>query len=177
MRNSLNPQKIKSLFEGAFDPAKPKWVYLCIIALIITGVFSAYLQGKQNKVGEPVSLELEESADTYIPNGYVLVPLDISNGLSISNLMGRYTFVDIYTTNSLDERQKKIIAQNLRMLKAPHDDNQFAVLVGENEYKLIHDLSEPVFIVIKNPNTKKHELISKEKDKKAIRTSRISYGN
>lgn len=173
----INWKKIKTTFENLFDPSQPRWIYVCICLLFITGLFFNLLQEKKSKITNPSNTEVEESTDTYIPDGYALVPLEIINALTISNLMGRYTFVDVYNSSELSSRPKKIIAQNLRMLKSPHDDSQFAVLVKESEHNLIHSLSEPVFIVIKNPNSKNNETIINEEEKiEKSKKSRISYG-
>jgi hypothetical protein len=177
MRRLINWKGIKTAFEKLFDPSRPRWIYVCICFLLITGLFFNLLQEKKSNLATQSNAETEESTDTYIPDGYALVPLEIVNALTVSNLMGRYTFVDIYNSSELNSRPKKIIAQNLRMLKSPHDDSQFAVLVRESEHDLIHNLSEPVFIVIKNPNSKNNETIISEKETVTkSKKSRISYG-
>jgi hypothetical protein len=175
MRNLLQLKKIKSILEKMFDPSKPKWIYICIFFLIFSGIITSFLSKKNTHLEQAPIIDTEISTDTYIPEGYALVPLEITNALTISSLMGKFTFVDIYTTG-LDYQKKKIIAQNLRMVKAPNDDNQFAVLINETEHELIHNLSEPVFVVIKNRNNKKSEIkINKEQPLKN-RKSRVSYG-
>jgi hypothetical protein len=178
MKNPVSNLNFKSLFDRFFDPSKPKWIYLSVAIIIAGGILSAYHQEKNEKSDAFNDINAESSTDTYIPNGYVLVPIDISNGIAVSNLMGQYTFVDVYASHGFEEQPKKIIAQNLRMLKAPHSDEQFAVLVKEIEHNLIHQLSEPVFIVIKNPNTKQIETVVQEKKKQIqLNKSRITYGN
>jgi hypothetical protein len=176
MENPFINTKLKPFFEKLFDPSRPKWIYFSIVLFAIAGIFTAnFPRSGTDKISSET--DFVNSTDTYIPNGYVLVPLEISNAIAVSSLMGQYTFVDIYTTSGTDGSPQKIIAQGLRMIRAPHNDEQFAVLVAESEHELIQHLSEQVFVVIKNPKSKQNEMVIKE-TKPSIRTpkTRITYG-
>lgn len=178
MKIKLLKLKIIKSIENLFNPNQPKWVYLCIFSLFLVGIASHLIAGSANGQNEIIPEEKFETADTYIPNGYVLVPLEVSNANVLSTLMGQFTFVDIYSLSDLSDKPRKLIAQNLRLVKAPHDENLFAVLVGENQIDLIHKLSNPVFVVIKNPKNKRVESIPKtEQIDNISKKTRITYGN
>lgn len=148
------------------QPRSPKW--FLIAAAILMLMLLVKPKSESNQKTSPV---LPPSADTYIPAGYVLVPVQLVNQASIDSLIGGYTVVDIYLAGEHLEKTRRLIAQDVRMIRAPLDPNQFGVLMDENNQEMIEKLSQPIFAVLKNPKTQKNMSTVKSTQR------RISYGD
>lgn len=104
------------------------------------------------------------SADTYIPEGHVLVPIEVTNAAGIQSLIGSVGgTVDLFST-SQDNRKGRLIGKRLRLLRAPLDPEQFAVLVREDSAKDILAYSGAYYVVIHNPNAKSGAIEPKPKN-------------
>ncbi len=108
---------------------------------------------------------LPETADTYIPEGFVLVPIELQNVDSISSLVGDVAIVDLF-----QGPESKKVGKRLRLMRAPLNPSQYAVLVSENEVQRLLASPGPYWAVIQNPNQSKKSVIS-DRSKK----SRIEY--
>lgn len=168
-------QKFTAYCSSLIDPEKPKWIVIILLGLLASHFYGLLSDQKTELKGKMVELS-DAATDTFIPQGYVLVPLEISNATTISQLIGEYTYVDIHATNS-ENRKAKLLAKNLRMIKAPNNPELFAVLINEKANNLIHKLSEPVFITIKNSSKKQKEVILDDYSRNINwRNSRVTYG-
>lgn len=92
--------------------------------------------------------QLEELSDisTYIPNGYSLITCNIKNIKKITPIIGSQGVVDLYSdqTNS-----PKLVAKNIRVIKAPHADD-YGILCPTPLCPAL--LKHPeVYAVVKNP--------------------------
>jgi|GEM_PF-1004870 len=112
-----------------------------------------------------------ESADTVIPVGYVLVPIQLENQDSISSLMGEYGVVNLFLSAKVTGHSKVKVGQRLKLLRAPLNPDQYAVLVPEEESGKILEAQGPFFAVLQNPNESKATTWLKKK--KSV--SRIEY--
>lgn len=156
-----------------FNPNNPKWS-LCIIASIgLISLLSGFVFQNKAENNNPAI----ETTDTYIPKGFVLVPVELVNAHSVSSLMGSFTIVDIYESNDFSDKKGKIITEHVRMIRAPLDNSQFAVLIDENDHDTIQRLSNPAFAVIKNPNQVKNEIKKPETKPSGKSKIRIVYGD
>jgi hypothetical protein len=105
------------------------------------------------------------SADTYIPDGFVLVPIEIQNADSLSSLIGSYAVVDLFRG---PHSQK--VGKRLKLLRAPLNPQQFAVLVPEGEVSTLLQTPGPFWAAIQNPQQKKSSEVAGRNKK-----SRIEY--
>lgn len=104
-----------------------------------------------------------QNIDTYIPEGFVLVALQISNLDSIHELIGPFGLADLYPTSANMEfrsistatknSMKRPLASRVRLIRAPNNTRLFGVLLPESERELILKLSDPVFVVLHNPKS------------------------
>ena len=108
---------------------------------------------------------VEESADTYIPDGFVLVPIELQNAESLSSLIGSYALVDLFRGPNSQR-----VGKRLKLLRAPLNPNQFAVLVPEGEVAAVLAQQGPLWAAIQNPQQRKSTEISSRQKK-----SRIEY--
>lgn len=148
------------------QPRSPKWFLITAAILMV-----AILVKPKSESIEKTSPVRPLSADTYIPGGFVLVPVQLVNQASIDSLIGSFTIVDIYLAGEQLEKTRKLVAQDVRMIRAPLDPNQFGVLMDENNQEMIEKLSQPIFAVLKNPNSQKNMSTVKSSQR------RISYGD
>ncbi len=94
-----------------------------------------------------------DSADTYIPAGFVLVPIELQNAEALSSLISEFAVVDLFT-GSLGSKHSRV-GQRLKLLRAPRNPQQFAVLVPENQVQTLLATPGPYWAAIQNPNEKK----------------------
>lgn len=102
---------------------------------------------------------------TLIPSGQVLVPIQLKNFESIDSILGNYGHVDLITSES------KLIAKNIKLLRAPKNPSLFAVLAPQAQASEIITANEKgLFAVIKNDSSSGTVFV-KEKG----HSSRITY--
>lgn len=149
-------EKIKVLLQDRTNK-------IILIALVIS-LFFVLLSSNSSKAtdhGNSSEHESAESADTVIPNGYVLVPIEIQNIESLASLIGSFGVIDLFTTAHPGQKSGLRVGRRLKLLRAPLNPQQFAVLVPENEASLILQASGPFFAVIQNPaDRRQSEIIS-----------------
>lgn len=107
-------------------------------------------------------------ADTLIPKGYVLIPIDLANSDTVSALMDQYGVVDLYAGAASMQGSKKI-ASKVKILRAPLNPNQYAVLIPEQKSNAMMNAHGPFWAVVQNRNTKSEDLDSTQKVAKQIR--------
>lgn len=96
-------------------------------------------------------------ADTMIPKGQVLIPIELANAESVSALMDQFGVVDLYSASANSVGTTKL-ASKVKILRAPLNPNQYAVLVPESLSKHIMSLTGPFWAVVQNRDTKQTEL-------------------
>ncbi len=92
-------------------------------------------------------------ADTLIPKGFVLIPIELANAETVSALMDQYGVVDLYSGTAATKGNKKI-ASKVKILRAPLNPNQYAVLVPDELSNLIMSSAGPFWAVVQNHETK-----------------------
>lgn len=96
----------------------------------------------------------ELSADTVIPPGYVLVPIDIQNEAALNGIIGGYGVVDLFASGPQNRNSTSSpVARRVKIMRAPLNPRQFAVLVSETQSSLIARYNSPFIVVIQNPKT------------------------
>lgn len=167
----MNLKKILLLLkENLLDAEKPYGILGC---LLIMGLILLISQNQKSssllspKNDQRGSYSTASPIDTFVPSGFVLVTLQLTNGESIDSMMGNYGMVDLYPATSHDfisenkagdgsssrgQVSPSPIATHLRIIRAPNNQKLFGVLVPEGSRKLIQLLSEPVFAVIQRPD-------------------------
>ena len=105
------------------------------------------------------------SADTYIPHGFVLVPIEIQNAESLASLIGEFAVVDLFKGP-----HSQRVGRRLKLLRAPLNPQQFAVLVPEGEVSILLQSTGPFWAAIQNPNENHSAEIASHN-----RKSRIEY--
>lgn len=126
------------------------------------------LFGIKSDKGEQKQLD-KVYADTLIPKGFVLIPIELANVDTISALMDQYGVVDLFS-GSLNQKGSRKIASRVKLLRAPLNPNQYAVLVQEDQSQLIMNSQGPFWAVVQNRDTKQDSY-----KEKVNHTVRIEY--
>lgn len=109
-----------------------------------------------------------ESVDTHIPRGFVLIPIEVHNYEALDSLFGRYGLVDLYLPPENGASQR-LVALNVRLIRAPHNPSRFAVLVPESESPKILSHGGSYVVSIKPPGSGGTEFVkSKGPSKRKI---------
>lgn len=140
---------------------------LYIIAFLTLGFISIYneLKGIDEAHLKPEvkqNQEEIESIDTYIPKGFVLIPIDLVNRESIISIIDQTSLVDLYYQKRNQSKSIKI-ASRVKLIRAPLNPNQLAVLISENESHQILAYEGPYFAVIQNKREKAIGILQSQK--------------
>lgn len=123
-----------------------------------------------------VAVEVEAEPlqiDTMIPAGHLLIPIQLANGESLASLSGNYSLVDLYTVSDKGRKGFKV-ASAVKLLKAPLNPEQFAVLMREEDSGQIVQMEGPFFAALKNPKDVSKPVVIRKVVKAAPLT--IHYG-
>lgn len=145
---------------------------ILVAGFIVLGLLCFLLSSpsKENKSeqSEPVA-----SVDTYIPRGYTLVPIELANSASLSSMVGDMGgVVDLYLASTESRKGGLKIGSKLKLLRAPLNPEQYAVLVNEQEASKVLSYAGPFTAVIQNPDSRGSQVTDTKK-----RTFHIDYQN
>lgn len=99
-----------------------------------------------NEPAKPVD---HVQADTFIPAGYVLVPIQLENKQAIAGLVDQFAVVDLYALNTTTQLNE-LVAEKVKLLRAPLDPNQFAVLLKGDKARELLQLDGRFSVVLQN---------------------------
>ena len=135
------------------------------LIFILLSLFFTFLQNKDKNTKIPNTQNL----DTYIPEGFVLVPIELSNGSSLDGLLASKGVVDLYTGDPVRQKAEKA-ATAVKIIRSPRNPSYFAVLVPENKAPLLIKRFQPFHAVIQNPEQNKKTTIQpvNKQNKRAI---------
>lgn len=91
------------------------------------------------------------SADTYIPAGHVLVPVEVQNADALNSLLGNFGLVDLYRPPQRDRDKPLLVARQVKILRAPLNPNRFAVLVPDAQAPQLVQGDQAFFVIVQNP--------------------------
>jgi hypothetical protein len=130
-----------------FLKAKPR------MALML-GVFLSIVLAWLSQPGSTKEVAPMETIDTYIPKGYVLIPIAVHNSESVDSIFGNHGIVDLYPITESGIPQKWPLARAVKMLRAPKNPNQFGVLVPSPAAARVMSSSHAFQVVIHNPKVR-----------------------
>jgi hypothetical protein len=127
-----------------------------VVVIILFICVAWWIDQKNNKPQSTDTIdhaESIESLDTFIPDGFALVPIEIENLASLEAMVGQYAVVDLYAKGT-----ERPIVSSVKLVRSPKDPSQFAVLVGLKHSKsLVKKSAEPFIVTLQNPKHKKTE--------------------
>lgn len=124
-------------------------------------------QGTSTEISVPQALSPNPSSvDTFIPKGFVLVPLELANAESLASLVGELGgVVDLYQTSVEGGSRGTRVGQRLKILRAPLNPQQYAVLVKDDESSRILSYPGPFMAVVQNPEARGSEITATSKSR------------
>lgn len=138
---NLDQEKIKSL---------KKWGLL----FLLSGASALLFELKSSKATEAQATDSQASVspDTYLPEGFVLIPLQIANFEALDGLLGANGVVDLFTVSESTSGASRRVASHIKIIRAPQNPGQFAAVAAEEQADLIVKAGGPFFAIVQNPN-------------------------
>jgi hypothetical protein len=124
------------------------WLWAIAVAAFLAFYWDYSSQPQESDAREPQPVE---TASTYIPAGYVLVPIEISNYESLDSILGQHGVVDLYRPSNSEGQRSVKVAERVKILRAPLNPSHFAVLAPENESQALVAYDGPYTVVVQNP--------------------------
>lgn len=90
--------------------------------------------------------------DTFIPKGFVLVPIEVRNYEALDSVLGKFALVDLYQGGTPEAPRQRLVGRNVRLLRAPQNPSHFAVLVQEEGAADLLANGAEFTVIIKRPS-------------------------
>ena len=113
--------------------------------------------------------------DTYIPRGFVLVPIEADNYESLDSILGPYGWVDLFQAGA-EGGEKHAVARNVRLLRAPQNPSHFAVLIPERQSAHLLRAGGVFTVVVRAPGRAGTEFVNSGLKPGSHAPRRITYG-
>lgn len=138
------------------------------LALIITGLGMVALTILTVLKPDEKPELAEDTASTtalaeIIPEGKMLLPVELINGEALLSLIEKDARVDLYTLNPQSKKKQKIVS-NIKIVKNS-DELGFSVILDEEQSHLIPDLQQNLFAILKSKKSKTQKQVTKVKTK------------
>lgn len=141
-------QKIK-------DEWKPSLRHLVIMVFGFGFSLFLYWQEHQSQpMGSP-----KKPISTFIPSGFVLVPILVENFASLDQILGRFGVVDLYHVGTDPQKPAQLVAKNIKLLRSPAQNDQFGVLAPEDRASDLVKMTGPFRVVVQNPDSTGTEFV------------------
>lgn len=135
------------------SPAHSPRVILATMIIAGALVWLSTMSVKEKEAGPSP----QQSADTFVPEGFVLVPIEVENHQALDSILGPYGVVDLYASAMESGKKPQLVASRIKILRAPLNPNSFAVLSpSEDAPKLVR--SGQFIVVVKNPKERGTEV-------------------
>ena len=125
--------------------SKQNKLLLCSFLVFIAFSMLYSINRKEN----PVKPNEKIYADTFIPKGFVLIPIELANFESVSALIDQFGVIDLYAGAPQMAGSMKVVSR-VKILRAPLNPNLFAILVSENSSAEIMKKPGPFWAVVQN---------------------------
>ena len=178
----LQLKKLQNIWYR-LDVLKRDKFYYCIIVIVLfllALIFAEIQKQSTTKSTETnfINSKEQESLDTMIPKGFVLIPIEIQNLESLDSIFGAFGVVDLYSSSDAGSGQKKtLIARRIKLLRAPYNPNIFAVLAPENFAEKILQHNSRFFVSLQNPSQEPTKYETNQKTIKVQRIEQIQIDN
>ena len=152
--------------------------YFLVLTIVMT-TFAFFLSYDRDDDTENVESKVQESPDTFIPEGYVLVPIMVSNFESLNALVSQYAIVNLYAVNNPNDfhlqsslsqikKQVKLVAERIKLIRSPLNPEKFAVLSPESQAEALITYNGEFFVTIQNPTITEQVSVKKEFKKRNL---------
>ena len=121
-----------------------RWYGVLIVSAAILAWLSSGSDNEQKTEHSP------QDVTTFIPEGFQLIPIEIANYEAVDSVLGQFGVIDLYTASENDSDSRPL-ARAVKILRAPLNPNQFAVLVPDPMVSTIVKKGPLYKVVIRNP--------------------------
>jgi hypothetical protein len=158
-------------FFKKFNLKDDKTLLYAFIALGIVALLLHFFSAPSANSEDTMKTSESFDVDTMIPEGFLLVPIQLSNTESLASLAGQFALVDLYAVGEKGRKGFKV-ASAVKLLRAPLNPQQFAVLIRESESSKIVTMEGPFFAALKNRSDKSRSGLEQPRKSNLI----IHYG-
>jgi hypothetical protein len=128
---------------------KKNFILASIGASLVLALISSFMGRDTNsRIADPV--DSEASVDTVIPKGFVLVPIEVENYQSLDPIIGKFAVVDLFSPQSGEKGNPKKLASRIKLIRAPLNPSQFAVLAPEDQAPRLMSTQGRFLVVVQN---------------------------
>ncbi len=138
--------------------------------IVVTGILALLIGTKKASTEE---IKADPSVDTFIPAGFVLVPIEVQNYESLDSILGPHGIVDLYLPSQNGSGKGSRVANRVRIMRAPLNPSQFAVLVREDESDQLVRTESAFFVVVQNSKQSGTGIVEREPRQFKKRVSRL----
>ena len=138
------------------------WHFIIIIFLTVFSLADRFIPFFSKPKPQPASL------DSLVPKGFVLMPIEISNGTDIKNIIGSYGVVDLYAYSKDTGLPENLAGSSLKILPPSTEEGAFTALVPEKSAIHLFSYTESFYAVIQNPQKTGSKIYKKQKTKSLI---------
>lgn len=136
----------------------PQGSHIWIAAVIFAGVIAIFWD-RETSVAETPQADREVAA-TFIPDGFVLVPIEIANYEALDSILGNHGVVDLYKPNENPSLPPVKVAERVKILRAPLNPQRFAVLAPESESPGLVSHQGAFTVAVQNPKNTDTKFVS-----------------
>ena len=133
------------------------WHFCFILIFSILSISLSTSSLRKSSVEAPVSL------DQMVPKGFVLVPLEISNGEDLFAFIGDYAVVDLYLDSKGMGLPEQQVAEQIRIFPPQEEEGLWTALIPEKEVIHLFEYVSAIYAVIQNPEKKQSKIYRKQK--------------
>jgi hypothetical protein len=152
---------LKNLWRQYLDTKWEKKIFISAGALALIPLVFALLcrtpEAEKAQTGRPAEV------DTYIPKGFVLVPIEVANYEALDSILGRFAVVDLFQSRQEGVQPQRLVARNVRLLRAPQNPSHFAILVQESAVAQILRSGATFTVIVKRHGEAGTEFVKEEK--------------
>ena len=156
-----------SFFQGSLGKyllEKYFWAF-CLILLFSFVSLGSYIRDFLLKNTEDQS---QVSLDQLVPQGFVLVPIEISNGGDLFPFVGNYAVVDLYLDSQSLGLPDKQIASRIKIFPPQIEEGLWTALIPEKEVIYLFEYVSAFYAVIQNPKKRDSKIYKKQKTNSLI---------
>ena len=146
---------------------KYKSQFIAILIVFLLSLIVTLIQFFSSKTSEK-----QQPFPEMIPEGFVLMPVEISNGTDLISLIGSHGVVDLYSHPQETKRPGEQVAKALKVITSFSEKPRFMAIIPEKQVPYFFEHEGPFYAVLKNP----HKQGSQIHKKKVKRTLKILSG-
>lgn len=148
------------MFEGVKKAyAKNHWPFWMAGVAVFSIALTMIIGSEGPADASPTSIT---SVDTYIPEGYILIEIQVQNYEFLDSILGQFGVIDLYTAPTEVNPRSRPVAQGMKVLRAPLNPQKFSVLAPEDQARTILE-SGPLVAVLHNPEKAGMKIVNKTK--------------